>query len=90
MNKLERDDQGMYLFWCPGCETHHYFQTEGQPRWQWNGSLTKPHVKPSIKVTFWDRGVYHLFIRDGMIKYLNDCYHDLKGKTVPMVPIDEV
>lgn len=30
--------------------------------------------------------VCHMFIRGGMIEYLNDCTHSLAGQTVPMEP----
>jgi hypothetical protein len=30
----------------------------------------------------------HSFITDGMIKFLGDCTHDLKDKTVPLPEID--
>jgi hypothetical protein len=26
----------------------------------------------------------HSFVTDGMIQYLSDCHHDLKGQTIPM------
>ena len=30
-------------------------------------------------------GVCHSFVKDGMIEFLNDCTHHLKGQTVPVV-----
>lgn len=33
--------------------------------------------------------VCHTFVRKGQIQYLNDCTHDLKGKTIPMVELKE-
>lgn len=30
--------------------------------------------------------VCHSFVRDGMIQFLNDCTHELKGQTVPLEP----
>jgi hypothetical protein len=29
----------------------------------------------------------HIFVRDGKIQFLNDCTHELAGKTVPMEPL---
>lgn len=29
--------------------------------------------------------VCHMFVRDGQIQFLNDCTHELKDQTVPMV-----
>jgi hypothetical protein len=31
----------------------------------------------------------HSFVKNGMIQYLDDCDHELKGKTVPMVPVPD-
>lgn len=69
------------------------------PRWDWNGSLEKPTFSPSLLhrgVTYEknERGipdlktmkemVCHVFITDGKIQYLNDCTHELAGRTVEM------
>lgn len=37
-----------------------------------------------------ERKICHSFIKDGMIQFLGDCTHELKGKTVklPEVEID--
>lgn len=57
--------------------------------WKWNGSLDKPTLHPSIKKT-WDFGpqrkhnVCHFWIKDGVIQFLADCTHELKGQSVPM------
>lgn len=32
----------------------------------------------------------HSFVRNGMIEYLSDCTHVLAGKTIPMIPVEEV
>jgi hypothetical protein len=34
-------------FKCPGCGDHHTINTD---RWQWNGSLDKPTIQPSLLV----------------------------------------
>lgn len=34
--------------------------------------------------------VCHSFIRNGEWQFLGDCTHDLKGKTVPMVDLEEL
>jgi hypothetical protein len=31
----------------------------------------------------------HFFVRDGQIQFLEDCHHNLKGKTVPMEDLDD-
>jgi hypothetical protein len=74
-----------YTFMCPGCNEIHQINT----RWIFNGDLNSPTVSPSILVT-WDQGIErtymrcHSFIRDGRIQFLDDCTHDLKGKTVEL------
>jgi hypothetical protein len=34
--------------------------------------------------------ICHSFIRNGEWQFLDDCTHELKGKTVPMVDLDEL
>lgn len=83
-----QDHPNMYTFWCPGCECGHWFQTEGQPVWQFNGDrFDKPTVRPSIISRGGKQGskhVCHFFIESGKIRFLGDCTHKLKGQTVPM------
>jgi hypothetical protein len=50
-----RSEDGVVIFWCPGCETYHGVWTETPndltgARWTWNGSLAKPTFTPSILV----------------------------------------
>jgi hypothetical protein len=71
-------------FFCPGCGYGHWFAT-GPGGWIWNGDAEKPTVKPSILQTVTGKRC-HLFITDGALKFLGDCEHDLKSKTVPMEP----
>lgn len=54
------------------------------PSWQWNGDMEKPTFNPSLLVRIGDDRQCHLFVRDGMIEFLGDCHHELKGKTVEM------
>ena len=70
-----------HLIWCPGCKCGHAFSTV-TGGWVITGTDDKPTVNPSLLT----RGVVtcHLFIKDGMIEFLNDCDHELKGQTVPM------
>jgi hypothetical protein len=77
-----------YVFWCPGCKGHHQFQvrTDGQgPSWTFDGNLSSPTFAPSL---LYDgsrpESRCHLFLRNGQLEFLGDCFHDLKGKTVPL------
>jgi len=46
-----------------------------------------PSFEPSVVVQ--TRGTCHYFIRRGEIQFLSDCYHELKGQTVPLPDIPE-
>ena len=62
------------------------------PCWSWNGDMEKPTLKPSIlNDPFYNgpkTGRNHCFVNDGMVKFLNDCTHELKGKTVELLEVD--
>ena len=96
---IAKDGEIRYHFMCPGCNMVHGIVTESKTRpcWQFNGDVNKPTVSPSIKVTYpanpnaeeqfkeWrTERICHSFIREGMIQFLGDCWHDLKGKTVEL------
>lgn len=95
-NKVEAfiDEEGKkgYHFHCEGCDSAHAIYVEGKnvPNWTFTGDKNKPTIKPSILVR-WDEGpehkpmVCHSFVTDGKIRYLNDCTHHLKGKTVELL-----
>ena len=86
-----------WAFYCPGCECDHIAYTEeswnGQDRtggvWNWNGDRETPTFTPSLKITYPLEGgkslkICHFFVEAGQIRYLSDCTHGLKGKTVQM------
>lgn len=86
------------LFECPGCGSAHapYIKGKGVPVWGFNNDLVKPTFTPSILVKGHlgenkngkdIYGVCHSFVTDGQIRFLNDCTHELAGKTVPLKPI---
>ncbi len=78
-----------YVFYCPGCKCGHYVRTKGQqPVWQFNGDVNKPTVNPSILVQSANR--CHSFVRDGLIRFLDDCSHELKGQTVEIPEFDVI
>lgn len=74
-----------YTFWCPGCRAVHLIytnQADGH-NWQFDGDMEKPTFSPSLlryanKVS----PRCHTFVKKGMIQFLGDCEHDLKGQTV--------
>lgn len=87
MSKLQ--DEGvdangqLHLWWfCPGCKCSHAYTV---PRWTWNGSMYSPTFTPSLLCNQDDpKSRCHVFITDGIIDFLEDCYHELKGQKVPM------
>lgn len=80
------DRRGRMAFFCPGCGHDHWFKCDGvSPTWTWNGDLIKPTVSPSIFCNPNDpQSRCHLFMKDGHLEFLGDCWHELAGKTVPM------
>lgn len=84
-----KSEQQLYGFFCPGCECSHWVQVNPavSPCWQFNGDCEKPTVSPSVLVNGITGSVgprCHSFIKDGMIQFLGDCDHSLKGQTVPI------
>lgn len=77
-----------FYFFCPGCGCTHSFRTgPGKPRWSWNNDFNRPTVRPSINYTVVK---CHFYVEDGMIRYLDDCRHELANQTVEMEDIDEM
>jgi hypothetical protein len=87
------DKSEKYMFHCPGCEYAHSVRVNSKlsPSWQWNGSVDKPTISPSVLVTTpgMTGNRCHSFIRDGKIQFLNDCDHKLAGKTVDIPDWDD-
>lgn len=78
--------------------------TGSGPRWTFNGNLESPTLSPSVLCTWTEPSdvpeefddptkditlCCHSFVRDGHIQFLNDCTHDLAGKTVELPAIDQ-
>ena len=87
----DNTDQPEFHFHCPGCGYGHWFKTTGgHPRWTWNGDFDKPTVHPSILVNqSTPEARCHSFVLDGKIQFLGDCFHKLKGQTVPLPDLDD-
>ena len=90
-----------HIYWCPGCDTLHRIAVVrvGQekagsgPCWTFDGDMSRPTYNPSQLSRYPREGgfdmVCHTFIRGGMIQFLDDCTHDLRGQTVRMVPVPD-
>lgn len=84
--------QELASFYCPGCKHNHAYRVAGPeqgPVWEWNKSFDKPTFTPSLLNRKPDGDVCHLFVCDGRIDFCGDCTHELKGRSVPMVPYKE-
>lgn len=78
------------IFYCPGCKSHHPYRIKGrEPKWEWNGDMEKPTFKPSLLVNGTrPESRCHIFLTDGVIHFLDDCFHELKGQKVPLPECD--
>lgn len=78
----QSDEHAGWMIICPACKKGHLFDK----RWKFNGDMDRPTFTPSMLV--YEIKDYqprcHSFVTDGMIQFLNDCTHDLKGQTVPL------
>jgi len=55
--------------------------------WAWNHDKVRPTFSPSILINVHrPESLCHSFVKDGQIQFLNDSFHDLAGKTVPLPP----
>ena len=89
LERLSSAAEDLLVFRCPGCHENHSVRIRGSGTiWVWDGSMTFPTFSPSILVNrdHHDRRC-HFFVRCGQIEFLNDCWHGLRGKTVPMEPV---
>lgn len=60
--------------------------------WTWNGSITSPTLRPSIKTEGVDEDgkpfVCHVWVTQGLVKFLDDTTHELRGQTVPLHDVE--
>lgn len=79
---------------CEGCNQQHLIPMWGTNPWTFNNDFERPTLSPSVK-----HGIHkgkqgdplktcHYFIRNGMIEYCGDCWHDPKNKTLPLKEIE--
>ena len=79
------------IFWCPGCQMPHGSCIErpenepDRPVWTFNGDWDQPTISPSLLVHVDGRSgtkKCHSFLELGWMRFLADCWHDLKNQTV--------
>ena len=57
--------------------------------WEFNGDMESLTLSPSVLVKTGGKITQcHSFVKNGMIQFLNDCDHELAGKTVELPDID--
>lgn len=59
---------------------------EGTGCWTWNGSTEAPTLRPSVLTEGHDFRC-HSWINDGNTQFLDDCSHDMRGQTIPLLDI---
>ena len=70
-----------------------------QPVWTFNGNMEKPTFGPSLRYfhpahknpdgkQIAEKTTCHLFLEDGLLRYLDDCPHILAGKS--KIPLQEM
>jgi len=82
--KLHRCAENLLIFHCPGCNYGHAVRVGGEgPVWEWNESMSVPTFYPSIVVQASQPQLRcHSFVSQGKIQFLDDSFHELRGKTV--------
>lgn len=84
----------MVAFHCPGCRGPQHLPVVGPKAWGFNNNFDSPTFTPSI-LTRWGQPdgspfICHSFVKDGKIQFLNDCTHELAGKTVELKDVTTI
>lgn len=82
---LQIQEGKLLYFFCPACKCNHPVSI-APGGWSYNQNPDVPTFSPSFGTRGHDIGYCHLFIEEGMIRYLSDSTHELKDQIVPMVP----
>ncbi len=93
---------GGLAHWCPACESMHQFALDGKnsngAQWTWDGNVENPTFAPSMNITVNGKDqqhydpeepteVCHYFLKAGVIEYLADCTHMLRGQRIILPPL---
>jgi len=85
---IPTNEPSKFVFFCPGCNCGHYFNTS---IWSFNNDFNNPTVRDSILVWYSKpERRCHSFVTDGNIQFLDDCFHNLKGQTIPLPDFDSI
>ena len=79
---------------CPGCGNEHPFTVdkidEKGNMWDWNGDVDKPTFSPSMLVNKDTPALRcHSFVEGGKIRFLKDCFHELRDTIVDLPEIHD-
>ncbi len=56
--------------------------------WTWNGDISQPTLRPSVKTLHGGGLVSHFWLNDGMCLYLSDSTDGNAGKSLPLIDIE--
>jgi len=76
-----------YTFMCPACGVCHSVDLDGYPKYVFNKNMDQPSFWPAIMVRTGPENnpnICHFLIDIGLIKFLSDCTHELKNKTIKL------
>ena len=60
----------------------------GTGKWSWNSSIDKPTLRPSVETESWRGWKCHSWITNGNAVFLDDCTHEFRNQTVPLLDSD--
>ena len=87
--KLYAINDDLFVHWCPACDVFHpLFINTPSPTgymWIWDGNKEFPTFTPSIRVN----NYCHYNIKKGMLEFLPDSLHLLRGQTVSMPDVPD-
>ncbi len=90
---IQYGEKQVHAINCPACKHIHIiavdFAFKNGAQWTFNCNFQKPTFGPSIKLTS-PGYCCHFFVKEGEIKYCNDCTHILAGKTVPLPEFENI
>lgn len=90
---------GGLAHYCPACEEMHQFALDGYnssgAKWTWDGNVEAPSFIPSMHIKVNPPGhpeyqsdagssVCHYHLLGGVIDFLGDCTHAMRGTKVPL------
>lgn len=81
-----------HIYWCEGCDGLHSLaiwpsRLENGSTWHHSGTLDEPTYRPAQLFVRPNGIVCHTEIERGMVEFLADCTHGLRGtKRLPFLP----